>query len=818
MMFFVLFLQCALPNYSVTVDPVLLTYLYQHPQEDIEIPATISLDTLVSAGTLAFRGGTSLYLDKKSWHITLDEDDLFPCGGHILLNAQFRDASLMRNSLGMLLTRKLGFPAPETEFVTLSINGDNKGVFERVERIDRLFYLRNGTGFGPLFKSVDTQGRLVCHYSDTSGTTGFEPKVDSEPYNGELIALIENCFRGDVSSLETEEFLALFAVNTAISDRDGVIKNVYLHLWNDSWHIYPWDRDATFGNSWTGEYIPGWTEQHSLSDFGYSGSARALLESWDNVQLLNLFIARSAAIMAEEYPHIIDSIRLEIRSDLAQDPLYEYSISQFDSICSVLSRDIEDRAAFLSTVYLADPAPSVTDFHVSPCLDMEDELEIELELEGGDPEGVILLVSFNGEDEEWLYMPEDGKGDYEYELAVPPGTYSVRFAFGPRLKPWFFPVFFPSWSFRGYNARPVPAPGARVALAPLVSDMLSPGTPLWCGENLWVLPVTNTGDFTQDLSLCSFYAGSPSGTVFFPESVLVQSGETFHLTNNASLAAAFCSGQVFGDAGTPYPAGTPLFLNDPSWHEISSWSISRGDSLPKPGQHIIPTEISRGNGTDWVELYNFCDEPADLSGWYMMDSDMNTSFLPDGTLLCSGAFLVLCADPGMEFPDAEPVPLDFHLSRQTDTVSLFNITGDSVFSLGWDESWPGATTGIMYLKSPLYPVSSPCSWLSAEPPGTPGSPNPGWQVNGSFTSIGSVYPNPCSGAFSFSYESSSFPVEAVIYDVCGRVISRLDLPPASEGTVTADFSASLPSGVYIVYLRSNSGSDSARFTVLREVQ
>ncbi len=38
-------------------------------------------------------------------------------------------------------------------------------------------------------------GRLVCHFSDTSGIVGLEPKVDSEPYTGEIIELIEACFR-----------------------------------------------------------------------------------------------------------------------------------------------------------------------------------------------------------------------------------------------------------------------------------------------------------------------------------------------------------------------------------------------------------------------------------------------------------------------------------------------------------------------------------------------------------------------------------------------------------------------------------------------
>ena len=815
MIFLLLLIQSALPHYSVTVDPGELAYLYDHLQEEIEIPATVYLDTLVSRGTLAFRGGTSLWLEKKSFHIRLEEDEIFPCGDHILLNAQFRDPSLMRNTLGLLLTRKLGYPAPETEFVSLSINGTNMGVYERVERIDRRFYQRNGTGFGPLFKSTDVAARLICQYSDTLGIAGFEPKVDSEPYSQLLLQLIEDTFRGDVSSLVTDEFIALFAVNTAISDKDGIIKNIYLHNWQDRWHIYPWDRDATFGNAWTGEYIPDWVEKHSLGDIGYFGAARSLLSSWDNVQLLNTLIAECADIMADEYPGIIDSLRLEIRSELAQDPFYEYSVSQFDSICSFLSEDIEARAAYLSEVYLDYPATPIEDYEISSCLDMETSVELELETGDIASEGVILLLSFDGEDEEWHYLEEEEKGEYEYTIDVPPGTYSVRMVFGPRIEPCYFPVFYPSWSFRGFD-RPSPAPGARVALAPLVPEQFSPGIPLWCGENLWVLPVKNNADHSQDLSLCSFYVGTPSGTVFFPESVLVEGGETFYLTNNALLAGDFFQEQVFGDAGTPYPAGTPLTLNDPSWHEMHRWDIGAGDTLPQPDQIIIPSEICRGGGDDWIELYNPGQNQVDLSGWFLMDAGMNTSFFDEGTCLLPGSYLVVCSNPQREFPGLDQAFLDFSLASEFDSLFLFSETGDRNFSMGWDCSWPGADTGIMYLRSPVSPISSPSCWISAEPPGTPGAPNPGWPSNPSYTRVRLASPNPCSGSFSFFYETSCIPAEAILFDMCGRIISRIDLPASPSGTVTADFTGALPSGVYILYLRSSTDSDSVRITVLRE--
>jgi hypothetical protein len=79
-----------------------------------------------------------------------------------------------------------------------------------------------------------------------------------------------------------------------------------------------------------------------------------------------------------------------------------------------------------------------------------------------------------------------------------------------------------------------------------------------------------------------------------------------------------------------------------------------------------------------------------------------------------------------------------------------------------------------------------------------------------------VWPNPSSGRFSFSYETSSLPVEAILYDICGRVVSRMNLPHVLSGTVDADFSGALPAGVYILYLRSQADADSVRLTILKE--
>lgn len=809
-------LQESLPHYEITVDTVLLEELYADPFEELEIPGFISYNGFPQECTIAFRGGTSLWCEKKSWHITVPESQVFPFGDHILLNSQFRDPSLMRNFLGLYITRELGLPAPEIVFISMSINNEYLGVYEQVERIDRLFYERNGLSFGPLFKNIDSSGRFARQFSDTTGLSGFEPKIDSYPYENQLLELIEDCFRGEFSSIEVSEILAAFVVHAAIGDQDGIVKNFYMHRNEDVWHYYPWDRDATFGNSWSGEYNSGWVTTSNLFDIGYFGAARGLLSNLQNREEFNSILLQTADIFIEDLPGKIDSIRLLIGNDLALDPYYEYTMPQFDSLCCVMIDDIEARADYLGYMTLEDEVPQINEISISSCLDMKANIEVEIVLSDGDPIGVNCPVAFNGQNEEWYAMEHDGDNRWILDLEVPPGTYSAHFSFGPFGSLDLLPIFYPSWGIRGFKNRPVPSPSARVALAGISPQFFSPGIPLWCGENLWVLPVTNTASEQQDISLCRFSLGDPAGNVFLAESILVAPGETFYLTNSSENAYLLYENyNVYGDAGTSYPAGSSLKLFDPSWNPLHSWRISAGDSLPTEYGDVFPSEISAGDGGDWVELYNNSEYDVDLSHWSFMDSEKNTSLVPEGTSIAAGELLLIASEPGLfQQVPCNIIPLDFSISSQADSLFLYSRLGDKVFCMAWNENWPIEKTGIMYLTLPQSVITAKENWESATPPGSPGELNPEWAKAPGLCDLFLTSQNPGNGFFSFHYRTPTIPAEVIIYDLAGRVRSSILIQENYVGDVTADFSDTLPCGVYILYLRSSGASASAHFTVL----
>ncbi len=101
-------------------------------------------------------------------------------------------------------------------------------------------------------------------------------------------------------------------------------------------------------------------------------------------------------------------------------------------------------------------------------------------------------------------------------------------------------------------------------------------------------------------------------------------------------------------------------------------------------------------------------------------------------------------------------------------------------------------------------------------PGSPGLINPGWSQWSGCMKVTLLSENPCNGSFSFRYETTSPCVEANLYDLGGRVVERICLPDRNGGTVWADFSDSLPNGIYILHLRSSTASASVRITVIAD--
>jgi len=97
---------------------------------------------------------------------------------------------------------------------------------------------------------------------------------------------------------------------------------------------------------------------------------------------------------------------------------------------------------------------------------------------------------------------------------------------------------------------------------------------------------------------------------------------------------------------------------------------------------IVADEVS---GSDWVELYNAGDQPADLTGWTMTDSDPTHVFaFPANTVLAPDTYLTLDQNAAGSFT--------FGLGKGGDQVNVYDVQAQLVDGAAWTAGQADAPT------------------------------------------------------------------------------------------------------------------------------
>jgi len=447
--------------------------LFEDPTSGESFPGWFESSAGACSCLAGFRGSTSVWFPKKSWRIEVADQDIFECS-HFLIDAQYRDLSMMRNVLGLKLTEILGMPAPQTEYVTLTINEESPSLYVRVERIDDFFLGRTGMQWGPAFKSIDSMGRFAWLYSDTASTTGFEPRMDSQPCLNELHELIDMVNTGAPLPLHIEQFFAYYAVSYAIRDTDALIKNFFLlKEGNDYWNIIPWDRDATFGNSWEGEYNPEWVSLTSLYPFDISALTHRLLEDEAGRAAFAGYLNEVADLMEYELPGIVDSLRTLLTPYIEADPLWQGDVSDFIENCDVLIADLPQRAATVRAAALSFLPVGVTDisFEMGSGSGGGNNIEV-IVTTSEEAYRVVLACAFGNGTMQYRNMTSSAGGTkWEAAVFLPDSQYAAFFTAGTQsisggspASAWFY---FPAYGICDFGNRPTAAPVVRRSLAPL---------------------------------------------------------------------------------------------------------------------------------------------------------------------------------------------------------------------------------------------------------------------------------------------------------------------------------------------------------------
>ncbi len=102
-----------------------------------------------------------------------------------------------------------------------------------------------------------------------------------------------------------------------------------------------------------------------------------------------------------------------------------------------------------------------------------------------------------------------------------------------------------------------------------------------------------------------------------------------------------------------------------------------------------------GEYDDWLELYNLGESDLNLSGWSLTDNinDLQKFEFPEGTIIESGAYLVIWAD---EDEDQGELHSNFKLSANGESLYLLNDTQKLVDEI----SFPEAIEDLSYARTP----------------------------------------------------------------------------------------------------------------------
>lgn len=821
--------QGTLDSYHLYIDQLYIDSLYADPLIDLQFPAFVETPAGACSCTAGFRGGTSLLLPKKSWKIELLDHTLLNAS-HVLLDAQYRDQSFMRNVLGLLLSERLGFPAPLTEYVEFYINEIYYGVYVKVERIDEYFYSRNNLGYGPLFKSVCHLGRFVWQPCDTLGTSGFEAVRGSDEYLPLIRSLIDKVNLRLPLSISIEDFISNAAISLAIIDEDAITKNFYLHLTPGGiWRYYPWDRDASFGNNWNGDYDPEWIEDTSMYCFTISSLLTTLLLDGGNRTMFEDYMLQIAPIMENDLPEVIDSIYIEIRESVYADTMKQGTNADFDEAVEVLRSAIIERADFIPGIAGGHTSREIVSMTLSHW-DFQP---------GGSTDSLTLTVEF----EEPPYHAginwwSDGSSVLYFHLSpVDPAGYvwSKTVAFPPDADHIKFAVvyfvdtpgdnsifYYPFYGIPTSPERRICAPAARRSSYPAHHEDLEILDPVRYSPFLWSIPIVNTSPILQDISFYGFQTGDPPARLFAPEGACIPPGDTLFLTNSEELLNwVLPDGNIFGDLVVDSPAGTELRILDPSWATAASMTLGEEVQSGESNLPVILSEIYyTGIAGDWIELFNPGINPADISGFLIIDAQNHLCKLPEDLIINPKDYLVICESYDSFYsvygPDIDAIQgIDFGLNAEMDGISLLD--GDKpVFSVMYDSStWPMSDDCVLSLISPGLPLADASSWEGIALPGTPGAPNPGWPIIVLHPQIESLWPNPVSSSFSLDYIIPNIPGELLVYDISGRLVLQPRLLGSFEGSCSCDMPESLRPGVYFAVIRSGGGLGSRKLILLR---
>ncbi len=192
-----------MPMYYISLSAADLATLNANVESDEYVHGTFSYNgqTWSNVG-IRYRGKTSRSVSKKSWKIKFDkfnQGQTFLDGQRELnLNSQFGERTILRNSLGWELCRRVGIESANSGHVLLKVASppgpaaEYYGVYDSIESIDSRWLANHGyPPDGTLYKADSTIANLSVLADTVIYERVYQQETNEETSHADLIQFIE---------------------------------------------------------------------------------------------------------------------------------------------------------------------------------------------------------------------------------------------------------------------------------------------------------------------------------------------------------------------------------------------------------------------------------------------------------------------------------------------------------------------------------------------------------------------------------------------------------------------------------------------------
>lgn len=224
-------------------------------------------DGLATNATLRLRGSTSRLAIQKSYRLKLAKTVAKWRGETTLqLNKHPWDLTRVRNKLAFDLFRDIPhLPSLRTQFMHVTINGQDYGLFTHVEKMGKEYLANRGLPTdGTIYKANHFTFRMENELAlDATGkpvdTAAFEKILELENDNGDHTPLLRmiSAVNDETKSIndvigtyfDRNNYIAWLAVNILVGNLDTLTQNfaLYQPKGTSTFYLLPWDYDGAFG-------------------------------------------------------------------------------------------------------------------------------------------------------------------------------------------------------------------------------------------------------------------------------------------------------------------------------------------------------------------------------------------------------------------------------------------------------------------------------------------------------------------------------------------------------------------------------------------